>query len=73
MRAIKKGYKICYKIYKIEQRIRIDAMSSICRHEKGCSHVYTLFQSNEKKECKSLSRWKSNFNIDENAWHTYSI
>ena len=64
---IKKGYKISDKIDKMEQPIRIDTISSICRYEKGCLHIKTLFQSNEKKECKSLSRWKLNFNIDENA------
>ena len=65
--AIKFGYNFKNNIDKMEQPLRPDAISLICKFSKGCSHI--LFIS--KKGCKSLRKWKLLFNIDEKSWQTY--
>ena len=55
----------------MEQPLRPDIISLICKYSKGCSHIYSLFQAHEKKESKSLRKWKIHFNIDDKAWQTY--
>ena len=72
--AIRFGYNMKNNIDKIEQPLRPDAISLICKFSKGYSHIYSLFQTcqfNDKKECKSLRKWKLHFNIDEKYWQTY--
>ena len=55
-KAIKSGYIIIQNtINKIEQPLR--PISLICKYSKGCSHIYSSFQANEKKESKSLRKW----------------
>ena len=70
-KAIKSGYNIQTTINKMEQPLRPDTIALICKYSKGCSHIYSLFQANEKKESKSLRKWKIHFNIDDRIWQTY--
>ena len=51
-KAIKSGYNIQTTINKMEQPLRPDTIALICKYSKGCSHIYSLFQANEKKESK---------------------
>ena len=71
--AIKSGYNMKNNIDKMEQPLRPDAIALICKFSKGCSHIYSLFQTCQvnKKECKSLRKWKLHFNIDEKSWQSY--
>ena len=71
--AIKYGYNMKNNIDKMEQPLRPDAIALICKFSKGCSHIYSLFQTClvNKKECKSLQKWKLHFDIDEKSWQSY--
>ena len=55
-------------IDKMEQPISLK-----CKFSKGCSYIYSLFQTCQvnKKECKRLRKWKLHFNIDEKSWQSY--
>ena len=47
--AIKSGYNKQKTFCKMEEPLRLDMISLICKFQKGCSHIYSLFQLNDKK------------------------
>ena len=72
--AIKCGYNRPMDLFKIDQPLRPDTISLVCKFNKGCSHIYThLLNYKKRKKCKSLYKWKAHFDIDDRLWQTYCL
>ena len=72
-RSIKEGFCKCKEFQKVEQPIRPDIVSLICKYDKGCSHIYFTLLAEVKTEQKSLNKWRRSFNLDEKTWREYSL
>ena len=43
----------------------------ILKVKKGCAHIYQSFLKHKIKECKSLTKWKQEFDLDNIIWSFY--
>ena len=45
----------------------------ILKRKKGCSHIYQSFLKYKIKDCKSLTKWKNDFDLDNIIWSSYCL
>ena len=50
-----------------------EVLQLILKMKKGCSHIYRVFLNNNIKECKSLIKWKREFDLEESKWYFYYL
>ena len=50
-----------------------EVLQLILKMKKGCSHIYQTFLNNNIKECKSLTKWKHDFDLEEKKWNFYYV
>ena len=60
-------------LYLVDQPLRPDIVSLICRFKKGCSHIYTALLTECKYEQKSLINWRKTFDIEDEKWRKYCL
>ena len=60
-------------LYSIDQPLRPDIVSLICRFKKGCSHIYTALLTECNCEQKSLIKWRQDFEIEDTKWRKYCL
>ena len=48
-----------------------EALLLIIKVEKGCAHIYRSLLKHNIKECKSLTKWKQEFDLDNIVWSSY--
>ena len=72
-KSIKEGFGKYNEFQKIEQPIRPDIVSLICKYDKGCSHIYSTLLAEFRTEQKSLIKWRRSYNLDKNIWREYSL
>ena len=48
-----------------------EALLLILKVKKGCAHIYNSLLKHKFKECKSLTKWKQQFDFDNTIWSFY--